>query len=190
MLLAVVVCGVVLTDNGHGHVNRGDGLVAVGDVEGDVGEVRVVVCELTCIQSHIGRANVGSRSFSRAAESEVFFGIEVGFFLANHDAGDFVAAHAVFLAVVVGGVVITDNRYGHINRGDGQCTTGGSIQIVGVGGLRVNGHCAGIGDAGYSVAPCIHFGCAVLNGCSRIHLGCDSRSMCSTVVRPCAASNG
>ena len=115
MLFAVVVSRVVLADDGDGHVDRVDLLVAVGDVEGDsaVEEVRVVVLELLGRKTHVRGAGVGAGRLGGAVEDEV------GFLVERVRDLDVVAGDAVLFAVVVGRVVVANDGNNYLAIGIG-----------------------------------------------------------------------
>ena len=148
---AVVGDGVNATHDGHDCVNSIDGDVSVSNVEGDGGEVGVVVGELAFGQIHVSGAGSSSGSRSRTAEGEVVFGIKFGLFLTNHDAGDFVAVHCVLFAVVIFDVVVTHDGHGCSDRGDGLVTVGHVEGDIGEVGIDVGEHIGGQAHVGRAV---------------------------------------
>ena len=116
MLFAVVSRGVRCADDRHGRGDRIDLLPAVRNVEGHGAEVRVRVRELASCQAHVLGARVGLFRFSRSVEGEVFASLHHA--VQARVRGRGVAAHCVLNAVIVSGVVRTDNRYGRGDRLD------------------------------------------------------------------------
>ena len=113
VLLAVIYRGVVGADDGHGRIDRVDGLVSVCDVERDGLEVGVGVRELPRRQAHVRGAGVGARGLGGAGEREVLlYVVEVS------AGGGGVAGDLVLRAVVVGRVVRAHDGYGHVDRVD------------------------------------------------------------------------
>ena len=115
---AVVVCG-------HGQVDLVDGLIAVGNAEGDGAEVRVGVHELAGRQTHVRRAGVGTGSRSRAAEREVAVDI-----VQRVISGRVITGDAVLGAVVIDRAVVSRDGDGHVDRVDDQ--TAGRLGIEGI----------------------------------------------------------
>ena len=115
MLRAVVVSRVVGARDGDGHVDRVDGLVAVGDVERNCLEVGVGVRELPRRQAHVRGAGIGAYSRIGTGEREVLSDVVQLAIGSCRIAGD-----RVLFAVVVGRVVRTDNGHGRINRVNSQ----------------------------------------------------------------------
>ena len=58
---AIIVSDVVRTSNGHCHIDRINGLITIGNIEGHCAEVAVNVGELTCCQTHVRRSGIRSR---------------------------------------------------------------------------------------------------------------------------------
>ena len=59
VLSTVIIRRIVRTDNGHGHIDRINGLIAIGHIEGHSTEVRVLVLELFSLQAHVRGACIG-----------------------------------------------------------------------------------------------------------------------------------
>ena len=118
VLLTVIANRGMVSCDGDGHSRRADGDVAICDIEGHV-EVRVGIRELVCGHTHVGGARSASRSRGITAEGEIMVHIVQ---VDVRRCG--VAAHAVFLTIIVGGVMCTDNGHGHLNRVDGLVAIG------------------------------------------------------------------
>ncbi len=110
VLFAVIVGRVVRADNGHNHVDRLDGLIAVRHVEGHGAEVLVRVCELLSRQAHVGGADVGSGCFGLSAERDV-----LAYVIQIAVRGRGVGIYGVCFAVIVGRVVCADNGHNRVD---------------------------------------------------------------------------
>ena len=88
------VVNLAVAGGSQGDLALGDGQGTVGDHEGDLGEVRVLVLEVLRLQAHRIGASIGALGQSGAAESEVVFGIAIVTSLNG------VAGYALFGAVV------------------------------------------------------------------------------------------
>ena len=103
------VVNLAVAGGSQGDLALGDGLGTVGDHEGDLGEVRVLVLEVLRLQAHRIGASIGALGQSGAAESEVVFGIAIVTSLNG------VAGYALFGAVVRHGAgVALDSDGDHI----------------------------------------------------------------------------
>ena len=110
---AVIIHRVAVLRDRHRHVNRQNRQVAVGDVEGHFREVRVRVGELTCGETHVGRAGIlacrrnhatHQRRAGSGREGEVAVHIVEGVVRRGG-----IARHRVESTVVIRRVNITDN---------------------------------------------------------------------------------
>ena len=110
-----------MAGDGHCHVDRVDGLVAVRHVECHRGEVRVVVDEHRTRKTHLGLAvgigtlhHIGSGCLSRSVEGEVGFVVQ-----RTADARHRVAAHAMLTTIVRRCILSSHDGHRRIDRGDG-----------------------------------------------------------------------
>ena len=62
MTFAIVICGVIGTNDGYSHIDRVDRLVPINNVEGNIRKVRVIIAELASCQPHIGCTGIGTNS--------------------------------------------------------------------------------------------------------------------------------
>ena len=119
VLGSVVRIGAVVTDDrDDDRADRIDRDETVGDVEGNGPEVRVRVREHLLLETHIRRADLGTRRFRRAGEREV------GFLIQRVADRHVVAGDLVLLRIVGHGIVVTDDRDGHVDREDLLITVG------------------------------------------------------------------
>ena len=126
-----------MTGNRHRHLNRLDGLVTVGHVEGHVLEVGVRVGELVVGKTHIGGTGILAGSRRRAAEREVGFGVESRICI-----GDHIVGNRVLRTVIQTRVVVTGNRHLSVHLVDGEFAVGDvedHIVNVGVGIDKLRG---------------------------------------------------
>ena len=141
---AVVFLGRALAGESDGA--RIDGQGAVGNDEGDVAEVIVLVLKVACGKTHRvrGRPGVGSGDRRIAGECKVALFVEVA-----ADAGNFVAGDGLFGAVILLGAGVAgdvDNNFGRVS-GDGESTGLSDDNVVAGLEILALGEGDGIGDA-------------------------------------------
>ena len=70
---AIVGISMLVTDNGNDRSDRGDRLIAVGHLEGNLLEVFINIAELGSVKPHISRTGICTRGFCSAAEFKIGF---------------------------------------------------------------------------------------------------------------------
>ena len=105
-----------MTLDGHHHVNRFNGLIAVRYLEGHSSEVRVLVRKLLLLQAHVRRADIRPRHFRCAVEIEVCFRVQRVADL------HVVVGDAVLFTVINVRAEVTLDGHHHVNRFNGLVT--------------------------------------------------------------------
>ena len=150
VLIAVIILGIVLTDNRHNHrtgLHHLHPTVVDGERHMEVG---IRIRELAGIQAHIRSTGIGLRGRSRAAEGNVALIIQ------NIVNDHRVARHRVGTMVILHHVSVTRHRHTHLNGRDGLITVGHverhggevGIRIGELLGIQSHHHSAGIGLRG------------------------------------------
>ena len=113
MLFSIIRSGIVMPCNGNNYlVDRGNGLVAVCDIEGDLCKVLIRICELRVFQAHICGAFIGPLCLSLSFESEICLRIQ--------RVADFhvIASHHVFFSIISRCIIVARDGYCNIDRID------------------------------------------------------------------------
>ena len=113
VILAVKVSRCIRAGNGYlNAVYRRNLLVAVCYHEGHSTEIGVVICKLTFIQAHIFGTGIFPGRHRRSVEAEIIFRIQriADLYIITGD--------SMLFTVVLRGIVMAGNRYGHIDRID------------------------------------------------------------------------
>ena len=150
MFSSIIVGSVFMTSDCNNHfINRCDGLVAVGYIEGDICKVLICVCKLLCCKAHIGGTFFGSCCSCFTTECEIIFCVEVVADLY------IITLYTVLSSIIGGCIMMTCNGDCHIDRIDGLITIGnveGYLLKVRIGVCKL-------------FCRKIHFGCSNIGSC-------------------------